>query len=119
GRRAPGGVRARRSADRLGAARRRRRAGGPISRLAARASSRCTRHPAPEHPAPEHPAPSTQHAAPAKMRHRLEFLIVRFLIWVVRVMPDAVVRGCGTVLGLMFYLVDGAHRRIAVRNLAT
>jgi KDO2-lipid IV(A) lauroyltransferase len=53
------------------------------------------------------------------MRHRLEYLIVRTLIVAVRVMPRAVVRACGTALGLAFYTVDGAHRRIALRNLAT
>jgi KDO2-lipid IV(A) lauroyltransferase len=36
----------------------------------------------------------------------------------VRVMPDALVRACGTALGLAFYTVDGVHRRIAARNLA-
>jgi KDO2-lipid IV(A) lauroyltransferase len=53
------------------------------------------------------------------MRHRLEYLIVRALIAVVRVTPAAVVRGVGTLLGLAFYTIDGAHRRIAQRNLAT
>jgi len=53
------------------------------------------------------------------MRHRLEYWIVRGLIVAVRLMPRAVVRACGTVLGLAFYTVDGAHRRIALRNLAT
>lgn len=53
------------------------------------------------------------------MRHRVEYLLVRFLIGVVRVTPDVLVRAGGTVLGLMFYTVDRAHRRIAERNLAT
>ena len=53
------------------------------------------------------------------MRHRLEYLIVRALIAVVRVTPAVVVRAAGTVLGLAFYTIDGAHRRIAQRNLAT
>jgi Kdo2-lipid IVA lauroyltransferase/acyltransferase len=53
------------------------------------------------------------------MRHRLEYLIVRALIAVVRVTPAAIVRGAGTFLGLAFYTLDGAHRRIAQRNLAT
>src|SRR6185295_11314304 len=34
-------------------------------------------------------------------------------------MPDALIRAIGTLLGLGFYAVDGAHRRIALRNLAT
>jgi len=53
------------------------------------------------------------------MRHRLEYWIVRALIAAVRLMPPVVIRACGTVLGLAFYTVDGAHRRIALRNLAT
>jgi KDO2-lipid IV(A) lauroyltransferase len=53
------------------------------------------------------------------MRHRLEYLLVRSLVAVVRVAPDALVRAFGTSLGLTFYLVDRAHRRIAERNLAT
>jgi KDO2-lipid IV(A) lauroyltransferase len=53
------------------------------------------------------------------MKHRLEYLIVRLLITVVRFMPGVLVRACGTVLGLTFYFVDRAHRRIAERNLAT
>jgi KDO2-lipid IV(A) lauroyltransferase len=52
------------------------------------------------------------------MRYRLEYVAVRALIGLVRVMPDVVVRGCGTLLGLTFYTVDRAHRRIAKRNLA-
>jgi KDO2-lipid IV(A) lauroyltransferase len=53
------------------------------------------------------------------VRHRLEYLLVRGLIATVRVLPDALIRGIGTSLGLTFYLLDGAHRRIAQRNLAT
>jgi KDO2-lipid IV(A) lauroyltransferase len=52
------------------------------------------------------------------MKDRLEYLIVRGLIAVVSVMPDSLVRACGTLLGLTFYTVDRAHRRIAERNLA-
>ena len=37
------------------------------------------------------------------MRHRLEYLVVRALIAIVRVTPDALVRACGTLLGLAFY----------------
>src|SRR5439155_1145246 len=53
-----------------------------------------------------------------KMRHRLEYAAVRALIVAVRVMPIRLVRACGTALGLAFYTLDGAHRRIAHRNLA-
>lgn len=52
------------------------------------------------------------------MRHRLEFLIVRALIAVVRVLPDRIVHGVGTLIGLTFYALDRGHRRIAVQNLA-
>jgi Kdo2-lipid IVA lauroyltransferase/acyltransferase len=53
------------------------------------------------------------------MRHRLEYLIVRAMIALVRLMPPFLVRACGNAIGMAFYLVDGAHRRIAARNLAT
>jgi len=52
------------------------------------------------------------------MKHRLEYMIVRSLIAIVRVLPDPIVRAWGTMLGLTFYTIDGAHRRIAQRNLA-
>jgi KDO2-lipid IV(A) lauroyltransferase len=53
------------------------------------------------------------------MRHRLEHAIVRTLIGVVRIVPGPILRAGGTVLGLAFYTIDRAHRRIAERNLAT
>ena len=53
------------------------------------------------------------------MKHRLEYLLVRAVLAVVRVMPHALVRACGTVVGMAFYTCDGAHRRIAEQNLAT
>jgi len=52
------------------------------------------------------------------MKHRIEYALVRLLIAIVRVMPDGFVRASGTLLGLGFYTVDRAHRRIAQRNLA-
>jgi KDO2-lipid IV(A) lauroyltransferase len=52
------------------------------------------------------------------MKHRIEYAIVRTLIAIVRVMPEGVVRALGTLLGFGFYALDGAHRRIAQRNLA-
>jgi Kdo2-lipid IVA lauroyltransferase/acyltransferase len=52
------------------------------------------------------------------VRHRIEYLLVRALLAIVRVMPDALVRASGTVLGLAFYFADGTHRRIAHQNLA-
>lgn len=53
------------------------------------------------------------------MRHRVEHFLVRLLLAGVRVAPDSVVRATGTVVGLAFYALDRAHRRIARRNLAT
>ena len=51
------------------------------------------------------------------MRHRFEYLAVRTLLDIVRIMPDGIVRACGTLLGLAFYTFDRPHRRIAERNL--
>ena len=53
------------------------------------------------------------------IRHRIEYVLVRLLIGLVRIAPDSWVRGMGTLLGLTFYTVDRAHRRIAERNLET
>jgi Kdo2-lipid IVA lauroyltransferase/acyltransferase len=52
------------------------------------------------------------------MRYRIEYLLVRALIALVRVTPGPLVRAGGTFVGLTFYTVDRAHRRIAQRNLA-
>jgi Kdo2-lipid IVA lauroyltransferase/acyltransferase len=52
------------------------------------------------------------------VRHRLEYLIVKGLVGIVRVMPDSLVHATGSALGLAFYALDRAHRRIAERNLA-
>ena len=53
------------------------------------------------------------------MRHHLEYLIVKALVGVVRLMPEAVIGAWGSLLGLAFYTFDRGHRRIALRNLAT
>jgi len=52
------------------------------------------------------------------MNDRAEYVAVRAAIAFVRVMPDALVRACGRGLGLLAYVLDGAHRRVAERNLA-
>jgi KDO2-lipid IV(A) lauroyltransferase len=52
------------------------------------------------------------------MRHRLEYLSVKMMIALVRVMPAALVDRCGTLLGGGFYTFDRAHRRIAERNVS-
>jgi KDO2-lipid IV(A) lauroyltransferase len=51
-------------------------------------------------------------------RHRLESAAVRGLIAAVRIMPPAMVERLGTTLGLTFYTLDRAHRRVADRNVA-
>jgi KDO2-lipid IV(A) lauroyltransferase len=50
------------------------------------------------------------------MRQRLEFWLVKTLMAIVGLLPFAVVDGLGGLLGLAFYAFDGAHRRIAARN---
>ena len=52
------------------------------------------------------------------MRHRIEYLLVRVLIALVRITPGPLVRAGGSTLGLAFYTLDRQHRRIAQRNLA-
>lgn len=53
------------------------------------------------------------------MKHWIEYILVRFLLAVVRVSPYPLVQFMGTTLGMAFYTLDRAHRRIAERNLAT
>jgi KDO2-lipid IV(A) lauroyltransferase len=52
------------------------------------------------------------------VKHRLEYLIVKALLALVRLMPARVVEWSGALLGFAFYTLDGAHRRIAARNVA-
>ena len=52
------------------------------------------------------------------MRRRLEYLLVRFLQAVVRVLPDSLVRASGNALGALFFVLDRPHRRVAEDNLA-
>jgi Kdo2-lipid IVA lauroyltransferase/acyltransferase len=52
------------------------------------------------------------------MRHQLEYIAVRALIAVVRVMPSSTVDSCGALIGLTVCTLDRAHRRIAERNVA-
>lgn len=51
------------------------------------------------------------------VRHRLEYLAVRLVQQVVRVLPWRVVHACGTLLGWAFYVLDRPHRRMAIVNL--
>ena len=51
------------------------------------------------------------------MRHRLEYVAVAAFRFVVGVLPHAVARALGSLLGLTFYTLDRAHRRVALTNL--
>ena len=53
----------------------------------------------------------------ARSRHRFEYWTVRAVRAIVRVVPDGVSRALGATLGLLFFVVDGRHRRIAERQL--
>jgi Kdo2-lipid IVA lauroyltransferase/acyltransferase len=52
------------------------------------------------------------------MKHRLEYLVVRLLILIVRLTPESILRAYGALVGLMFYWFDRTRRRIAEQNLA-
>jgi KDO2-lipid IV(A) lauroyltransferase len=52
------------------------------------------------------------------MKARLEYLAVRVLIALVRMLPASAVDACGTMLGLAVYAFDAGHRRVATRNVA-
>jgi Kdo2-lipid IVA lauroyltransferase/acyltransferase len=52
------------------------------------------------------------------VRHQIEYLAVRSTVAAVRVMSPGAVRRAGERLGLAFYSMDRAHRRIALANLA-
>ncbi|MFI5178838.1 MAG: lysophospholipid acyltransferase family protein [Vicinamibacterales bacterium] len=51
------------------------------------------------------------------LRYRLEYWLVLAVRGIVRILPDAAARGIGSLVGLGFYAVDPAHRRLAVRQL--
>lgn len=51
------------------------------------------------------------------VRHRLEYAVVMTVRAVVGAVPEFVAAGIGTAVGLAFYVMDGAHRRLAVRQL--
>jgi KDO2-lipid IV(A) lauroyltransferase len=51
------------------------------------------------------------------VRYRFEYLAVKALRALVGVMPDALVRAVGRLVGLAFHTFDRSHRRIAERNL--
>jgi KDO2-lipid IV(A) lauroyltransferase len=51
------------------------------------------------------------------LRYRVEYALVLAVRGVVAVLPDAAGRAIGTLVGLSFYAVDRAHRRLAVSQL--
>jgi KDO2-lipid IV(A) lauroyltransferase len=53
------------------------------------------------------------------VRDRIEDWLIATVTAVVRVLPWSVVGAAGSALGLVFYVLDAPHRRIALGNLAT
>ncbi len=53
------------------------------------------------------------------MIRAIELAAVRVVAAIVSLLPMRVVRRCGAILGRVVYWVDGAHRRIALENLAS
>jgi Kdo2-lipid IVA lauroyltransferase/acyltransferase len=53
------------------------------------------------------------------LRHRLEHFAVVSVVTALRLLPMRAVLGVGSLLGLAFYAFDGAHRRLALRNLTS
>jgi KDO2-lipid IV(A) lauroyltransferase len=51
------------------------------------------------------------------MRHSVEYAAVATVRALVRVLPDALVRAWGAVIGMCFYALDRPHRRVAAANL--
>lgn len=51
------------------------------------------------------------------LRHRAEYAVVIVLRTVVAVLPDALARGLGTLIGLSFYALDRRHRLVAINQL--
>jgi len=52
------------------------------------------------------------------VRHRVEYLLVKALIAGIRLMPGPLVHRVGAGVGLVFYVLDRAHRRTAGQNVA-
>jgi Kdo2-lipid IVA lauroyltransferase/acyltransferase len=52
------------------------------------------------------------------VKHALEYAAVASVRTLVRLLPDFVVRAMGSTIGLISYLVDAPHRRVALANLA-
>jgi len=52
------------------------------------------------------------------MRHQLELLAVKTVLGAVRLVPTGLVEPLGALIGLVFYVFDVSHRRVAARNVA-
>ncbi|MGE0702819.1 MAG: lysophospholipid acyltransferase family protein [Vicinamibacterales bacterium] len=52
------------------------------------------------------------------MRHQLELLAVKTVLGAVRLVPAGLVEPLGALIGLVFYVLDVPHRRVAARNVA-
>jgi KDO2-lipid IV(A) lauroyltransferase len=52
-----------------------------------------------------------------QIRHGLEYVVVLGVRAVVGILPDRIGMLAGTVIGFAFYAADGAHRRLAIRQL--
>jgi KDO2-lipid IV(A) lauroyltransferase len=52
------------------------------------------------------------------VKHAIEYAAVASVRTLVRLLPDFVVRAMGSTIGLISYLVDAPHRRVALANLA-
>jgi KDO2-lipid IV(A) lauroyltransferase len=53
----------------------------------------------------------------ATLRHRAEYGLVVIVRGAVRILPDMLSRALGTFIGLTFYSIDRAHRRLAINQL--
>jgi len=62
--------------------------------------------------------PSVPSVPVPRVRFRLEYALVSAVERCIRMMPLPMVRGCGTVLGLIAYSLDRSRRRVALDNLA-
>jgi KDO2-lipid IV(A) lauroyltransferase len=61
--------------------------------------------------------PGDARVMPAGMRHRAEYGLVRATRTLARRLPDAGAAALGACIGRAFYVLDGAHRRLAVEQL--
>jgi KDO2-lipid IV(A) lauroyltransferase len=52
-----------------------------------------------------------------RLRHQAEYLAVRTVLALVAALPHRIVLALGGAIGLMFYIVDRRHRRLAIENL--